>query len=519
MSQNEPVVALAIEELPTVVVQLFERVGQPLLPGTHGQPRLFVRYLRRKPGRGLAVVYNASPLNSSRGTRSRTPERWVSLTLGEAALEGTQISFAARQAQEVALEAQPPGILRVADLDLVVQAFPADDGLPGLAASCTTAQDGPLFSALEAAARIQLCDPAWHLVSAKAEPVRYKPSSRCVIRYTLLLERTTTEGRLQRHLALFGKVYGDREQARTIHAAMQQLYTEQAAAGQPILPRPLGAVERLGLTLNEAVESPEGTEPEPLRTGLHALQARVVRGGAGETLDVVIPGTELRLAAHALARLHTSAARPAGALRTGAKEAKRARERAALIAAHDPAQADAAQRLAAQLATRLEALEPDAYRPAHGGFKASQLLFHGQRVFVVDFDGFCRADPALDVGYFLAYLRPSGLWYRRPSLRRWFEGSAACFVNAYRQAARERGIGEATIDGILQRTCFYEAAFVFKIATRRVNRLNSPRAGELSTMLAEIATCLSSEARECRSDHFLPMRSLGSPPVAISSHR
>ena len=254
-------------------------------------------------------------------------------------------------------------------------------------------------------------------------------------------------------------------------------------------------MERLSLTLNEAVESPEGTEPEPLRTGLRALQARVVRGGAGEILDVVIPGTELRLAAHALARLHTSAARPAGALRTGAKEAKRARERAALIAAHNPAQADVADRLAEQLATRLEVLQPDAYRSAHGGFKASQLLFQSQRVFVIDFDGFCLADPALDVGYFLAYLRPSGLWYHCPGMRRWFEGAAASFVIAYRLALRERGIDEPTTDGILQRTCLYEAAFLFKIATRRFNRMNSPRPGELSAMLAEIASCLSDAQR------------------------
>ena len=123
------------------------------------------------------------------------------------------------------------------------------------------------------------------------------------------------------------------------------------------------------------------------------------------------------------------------------------------------------------------------------------MLFHGQRAFVVDFDGFCRADPALDVGYFLAYLRPSGLWYRRPGMRPWFESSAACFVSAYRQALRQHGIDEVTTDGILERTHLYEGAFLLKIATRRVNRMNSPRTGELSTMLAEIATCLSGEAR------------------------
>ena len=499
MIQQESGTALSIQDLPSIVLQLFERAPPSLLPGVQGPLGLLVRYLRRKPGRGLAVVYSTGTLNAPRGTRSSPPERWVSLTLGEAALSGTQICFTASQAQQAALEVQPPGILLVLDLGLSVQVFPADQGLPALAASCTTARGGPLFSALEAAARLQLGDPAWSLASAKAEPVRYKPSSRCVLRYTLLLEGALTEGTLQRRLTLFGKVSGHPEQACALQAKMQQLYTEQAEAGQPILPRPLGAVETLGLTLHEAVGSPEGTETETLRTGLRVLQPRFEGGGGGEILDVVIPGGELRMTANALARVHTSAVRPEGPPRTGAREAKRARERAALIAAHNPSQEDAAQGLAEQLVTRLEALQPDAYRPAHGGFKASQLLLQGQRVFVVDFDGFCLADPALDVGYFLAYLRPSGLWYHRLGMRRWFENAAASFVNAYRQALSERGIDEATTDGILQRTCLYEAAFLFKIATRRVSRLNSPRPGELSAMLTEIASCLSDEARKgCR---------------------
>jgi len=118
------------------------------------------------------------------------------------------------------------------------------------------------------------------------------------------------------------------------------------------------------------------------------------------------------------------------------------------------------------------------------------LLFHSHHVFVVDFDGFCLADPALDVGYFLAYLRPSGLWYSRSGMRQWFEDAAKVFVSSYRQAMLEHGIAETTIDGILERSRLYEAALLFKIATRRANRLNSPRAKELSVMLSEIANCL-----------------------------
>ncbi len=79
-------------------------------------------------------------------------------------------------------------------------------------------------------------------------------------------------------------------------------------------------------------------------------------------------------------------------------------------------------------------------------------------------------------------------------MRRWFEGSAST-VNAYRQGLREGGIGEAAAEGILQRARLYEAAILFKIAARRVNRLNSPRPGELSAMLTEIAACLFDKAR------------------------
>src|SRR5205807_829764 len=142
-----------------------------------------------------------------------------------------------------------------------------------------------------------------------------------------------TEGMLQRHLTIFGKVYSDLRHARTIQAMMQQLYSEQATEGQPTLPRPLGAVEAFGLILNEAIESPEGGGPEALRTGPRAFRPCFPRGG-GEVLDLTIPREELGITANALARLHTSAVRPPGAPRTGAEEATRTRQRAALIAAH-----------------------------------------------------------------------------------------------------------------------------------------------------------------------------------------
>jgi phosphotransferase family enzyme len=486
-THRESGTTVTVAELSSIVAQILERALQP----TQEQLGLFVRYLRRKPGRGLAVVYSADARNVQQGVRRHSRPRLLTVTLDEAALVGTRILFHARQVQQSGLEFRTPGILRVGELGLIVHVFPADNGLPTLAASCTTARDTLLFTTLEAAAQMQLSDQDWHLLSAEVEPVRYKPSSRCVLRYTLELQRKLGKEIFHRELSLYGKVYSDSERARTLHAIVQQLYAEQAGARTPIMPRPLTMVDALGLTLNEEVQSAKGAKPESLRTGLEALRPRFRRGRDGQILDPVIPDRDLCITANALAVLHTSAVRITGPLRTGAKEGKRATERATLIASHCPGQAEAVQRLAKQVATRLKTLEPDEHGPAHGGFKPSQLLFCGERVFVLDMDGLCLADAALDVGYFLAYLRPSCLWYHRPGARRWFEGASASFVNAYRQALSKCGISETTICDILKRASLYEAAILFKIATRRANRLNSPRPGELSAMLSEITVCLS----------------------------
>lgn len=496
---------LSIINLPEVVQHIFDSAQRPLLSDAQGPLGLFVRYLRRKPARGLAVIYSVDELQSAHKKHTHDPHRSVSLTLDEQALEGTRIRFSLVQTYQAEVEVQPSGVLQSPELGLSVQAFPADNGLPNLAQSSDTTPSSEVFQALEKAAQALLQEAHWQLAAAFSEPVRYKPSNRCVIRYHLLLARPQDESQdveqaTLRPLTIFGKVYSNMGQAQTVQRLQQQLYDEQRQSDMsPLLPRPLGTIEHLGLTFNEAVQPPSRrfnvTEDAwaTLRTGTKALQPKVQFSKGGVVTRTILPAEELRLTAQALVRLHNSKVTPdEKAPRTGAKEAKRARERAALIAAHTPEKAEEVQQLAGQLAERLSSIQPEAYRPAHGGFKASQLLFHSHRVFVVDFDGFCLADPALDVGYFLAYLRPSGLWYNNQGMRQWFEESATIFRTTYHEAMLAAGITEETVTNILQRARLYEAALIFKIATRRANRLNSSRPRELGVMLQEISDCCGS---------------------------
>src|SRR5579884_757687 len=216
---------LSIMDLPLVLTQLFERAQRPLLPNIQGEPGLFVRYLRRKPARGLAVIYTVDEINTPHKARINDPKRAVSLTLDEKALQGAQILFSAQQTQQAPLEIMPMGVLRVPELGIAVQKFPADASLSALAESCDTAPQSQLFNALQTAAWEQLQDKGWQLVATQAEPVRYKPANRCVIRYRLQLKHPTSAE--EKTLTIFGKVYAEAEQAQQVQSLQQQLYDEQ----------------------------------------------------------------------------------------------------------------------------------------------------------------------------------------------------------------------------------------------------------------------------------------------------
>ena len=164
--------------------------------------------------------------------------------------------------------------------------------------------------------------------------------------------------------------------------------------------------------------------------------------------------------------------------------------RAAQLADYAPRDADRALALGERVADRLASTAPAPLRATHGSFKPAQLLFRGDELFITDFDQLCAADPALDIGYFLAYLRPPALWYRRHGARAWYEAVEGQFLTTYAAALSDLTGDRAEAEAATARAHLYSAALLLKIANRRPNRLNSIRPGELDAMLAEISVCL-----------------------------
>src|SRR3954453_22121630 len=97
---------VTIEGLPQIVSELFILSGHDLLPGSQRPAELFVRYLRRKPARGLAVIYDACE-RLPRQQRAAAVHRAISLTLGEQALDGSSILITPAQAHTTSLAQSP----------------------------------------------------------------------------------------------------------------------------------------------------------------------------------------------------------------------------------------------------------------------------------------------------------------------------------------------------------------------------------------------------------------------------
>jgi aminoglycoside phosphotransferase (APT) family kinase protein len=117
---------------------------------------------------------------------------------------------------------------------------------------------------------------------------------------------------------------------------------------------------------------------------------------------------------------------------------------------------------------------------SHGDFTYTQLIFDGPRSGLVDFDTFCQAEPAMDIGHFLAYLsfaevKARGAQGGGPVAL--IEGLAERFTSAYTAAGGDQAA--------LARAPVYEALSLVRQATHAWQNLKGARLAHVLTVLAE----------------------------------
>ncbi len=324
-----------------------------------------------------------------------------------------------------------------------------DDMLPGLASATDPAAVAALLGTLDG----EVVEQCW------VEPVRYRPASRCVLRYRV---RTAS-----RETALFAKVFQAGE-----FAALSPVITSLA--------------DRAGVP--ELVPEVVALWPQ-----LQAVLVRAVPGRSASSVlsDPRVPAAERLAVARRVGRLLAQFHQQSGIEAPSWSAADQLAGLADSMAAADCAEG----RLAAHYRSVLELLAvapPAETHPvlAHGAFRAGQVVLGDDgHLTALDIDGICHSDRGRDLGNVLAYLMWQGV--RQPQQRHAMEAAGRAILSAYEEVAGP--LDEPSLD-------WWRAAGLLQVAARRFRRLET-RDWTLTPILVERAAELLRPPRTRQAPH------------------
>jgi hypothetical protein len=259
--------------------------------------------------------------------------------------------------------------------------------------------------------------------------VRHKPGSRCTVIYTLRYPPEAA-GRGWPELVV-AKTYRE-EKGRNAYAAMRALWDSPLSAGDVVtIAEPLAYLEPNRVLIQGAVPEEQTLKEQlwttlqnPTATATEALTRTLRHSGAG------------------LAALHHCGV-DYGEPVTFDDEFAEVCEITGRLADPIPAVAEAVTPLLALIGERAAGCSPDPLVPSHRSFRPAQVLLAADRIAFIDFDGFCQAEPALDIALFRATIKAIGLsaaldgngeGARHARLRQ-LDTFCQCFIEAYEGCA------------------------------------------------------------------------------------
>lgn len=360
--------------------------------------------------------------------------------------------------------------LRLAEMQ--IYSYEQDPALPGL----TTVLDGQQMAALLNTLLPECAAGDLRILRCQVTPLRYRLGRRCTVRFDLRLRQQANGAIIRR--TLYGKLYHSARKAQAVYTEMGMLSAKTGVLGILQVAQAVAFAPTLPMVFQAPVQ---GT---PLELWLYPPK---------RTTTIAPPHAVagIRQAGAALATLHqvemsTDRERPV------ADELVRFQQRSAQISAVNPTTGAALRYVANALPAWLAHLPLwGAERSVvHGDCKPSQFFLAedangAPQVALLDFDHCGIADPAADVGNFLATLRQTGVKYALKqrdaaavaSFQRWLAALEEEFLTAY---LATRPCHAA----FRQRVTWYQAVALLRKALRSFSR--SPRS-PLPTLLAQAA--------------------------------
>ena len=281
------------------------------------------------------------------------------------------------------------------EFNLALETEPPEKELPGLDQLTNADQSRVLMeSVLREGGRLA-ADGA--ITSCTPQILSYKPGSRCIIRYDLEYSPSAdpSSGSPQ---VLIGKVYRKGSKAENAYEGMLTLWHSPLMHGDAVtIAEPIAVLPDWKMMLQTRI---------PGELSLEDLLKSVIdrpNKEAQEKLD-----RYMRKSAIGLAAFHRSGAAYGKHVELGERftDLHALTHRLTILL---PEYEESILSFLRQLET-LATLHPEEPAiPTHGTFNPEQVLIDGERIGFIDFDDYCMAEPALDVGLFLAAIKDTGM--------------------------------------------------------------------------------------------------------------
>jgi aminoglycoside phosphotransferase (APT) family kinase protein len=321
------------------------------------------------------------------------------------------------------------GVLEFTPEGVIPRIYTADDRLPWLARATDIEEMQRRFSELPEFAGYSDQIKLWEIF-----PVRYKPGLHCVIRYTV---RTPSGNKM-----FYGKSFTG--SAQQLMETVQNLHqSSQENPAMPLISVPVTVWPDLEMILQTAV--PNGVE------FTHFIY--------DQRYDASVREDWMVKAGRALGEFHNNSTAPSET-KTIYDDLQDLHEYTLIITKVKPDLAVKYEEVIQQIIAKVDHFkEPEAV-PSHGAMRTDQFILQGDQLAMIDLDSYCWANPARDLGNFLAYLCWKAI--RQPEHAQFVERAGRAFLEGYLSVHQD--IDERWLS-------VYQAASLLKIAGRRFRSL------------------------------------------------
>lgn len=360
-------------------------------------------------------------------------------------------------------------VAMIEPLTMVVHVFPIDGELTTLAAATDRSRVVEVFNE----ALPEAVDDRFTAQDCKIEIAQYARRHRCVLRY--IVNGKDEHGAAQQRV-VYGKISVDNQTAEVapVMAALEKRLGTLRNHVQFRIPQYYGFRPDLQMALLEGLPG----KPQINQLLKARLGGQTSNGGLSleDTLDsagriaATLHATDIRLGNR------RSFETMLGDLRRELRPIQRISPE---LGAH-----------LNSLLLRIEAYaaESDSLAPVfcHGDYTYSQILFDGRNLGLVDFDTVCQAEPAFDLGHFMAYLRIA--------VRKGKDANAELanqlgdrFLDAYMAAAQ---VPAEDRERLRVRVAVYQVVSLIRMAIHRWTQLKGGRLETVLKVIEEEMACL-----------------------------